>query len=305
MARPTIIATNDTIRKILKHEIMKYGNAADLNHIDVSKVTNMVCVFNGAAFNGDISKWDVSNVTDMQGMFQHSRFNGDISHWNVSNVITMSGMFSNSQFQGDISKWDVSNVTNMERMFSCSDFNGDINQWNVSNVKKMARMFEDSSFNGNVSNWDVSNATSMYAMFSNSYFHGNLSNWSMHPDCDMKHMLTTAKELAVPPLLQVDSIAEYRETLEIMFGESVSTLRLDTINHGTVTIMPNHGVPLLLLPDIEPEAIHAELTQEDATKLQMLYQLTGSVYQSVKTWEQQRQHHIPTLQTSVDFALCN
>lgn len=37
-----IIATNDTIRKIDKREIMELGPDTDLNHIDVSKVVPMV-----------------------------------------------------------------------------------------------------------------------------------------------------------------------------------------------------------------------------------------------------------------------
>ena len=37
---------------------------------NVSKVTNMRCMFSGAAaFNQDIGSWNVSEVTDMEGMF--------------------------------------------------------------------------------------------------------------------------------------------------------------------------------------------------------------------------------------------
>ena len=68
----TIIATNETIKEIVKSEIERLGNNADLNHIDVSQVTDMSYLFNGSCFNGDISNWDVSNVTDMEGMFDGS-----------------------------------------------------------------------------------------------------------------------------------------------------------------------------------------------------------------------------------------
>ena len=109
----TIIATNETIKEIVKSEIARLGNNADLNHIDVSQVTDMSYLFKESEFNGDISNWDVSNVTNMECMFEFSDFNGDISKWDVSSVENMVGMFDGSCFNGDISKWDVSNVTNI------------------------------------------------------------------------------------------------------------------------------------------------------------------------------------------------
>lgn len=45
-------------------------------------------------FNSDISRWDVSNVTTMSFMFNGaSEFNQSLLEWNVSNVTNMSGMF--------------------------------------------------------------------------------------------------------------------------------------------------------------------------------------------------------------------
>ena len=116
--KPSIIkATNETIRQIVRDEIKHLGNEADLNHIDVSEVTNMYKLFYYKAFNGDISNWDVSNVEDMSCMFYNSLFNGDISKWDVSKVEDMYAMFYDSEFNGDISEWDVSNVKNMSDMF--------------------------------------------------------------------------------------------------------------------------------------------------------------------------------------------
>jgi hypothetical protein len=40
---------------------------------DVSKVTNMYCMFTCARFNGEISQWDVSSVTNMRAMFRFSK----------------------------------------------------------------------------------------------------------------------------------------------------------------------------------------------------------------------------------------
>jgi len=65
----TIKAKNDTIKEIVKSEIKRLGNSVDLNHIDVSAVTNMNNLFSDSIFNGDISNWDVSNVENMSFMF--------------------------------------------------------------------------------------------------------------------------------------------------------------------------------------------------------------------------------------------
>ena len=127
--REHIIATNDTLKDIISQEIRKYGTNADLNHIDVSNVTDMSYMFSNSEFNGDISNWNVSNVTNMSYMFENSKFNGDISNWDVSNVTNMRFMFGNSEFNGDISNWNVSNVTDMSYMFENSKFNGDISKW--------------------------------------------------------------------------------------------------------------------------------------------------------------------------------
>ena len=142
-----IIATDKTIKEIVKNEIKRLGLTADLNHIDTSKVTDMSYLFYGTIFDGDISNWDVSNVENMNYMFYNSQFNQDISSWDVSNVKYMYGMFSKSKFNQDISKWDVSKVKSMSWMFHNSLFNGDISSWDVSNVKYMENIFLGSLLN--------------------------------------------------------------------------------------------------------------------------------------------------------------
>lgn len=184
-----LIATDKTIKPIVYSEIARLGIHADLNHIDVSQVTNMADLFLCNEFDGDISKWNTSNVENMKGMFEESQFNGDISGWDVSNVKTMESMFAHSQFNGNISEWAVSKVESMHAMFSRSKFNGDISNWNVSNVKDMIWMFHRSEFNGNISEWDVSNVELMDEMFIFSKFNGDISKWNVRDDCRMGNAL--------------------------------------------------------------------------------------------------------------------
>ena len=137
-----IINDKNHLKIIIKQEVSTNGNKCDLNHLDVSNVTNMNGMFRSSKFNGDISKWNVSNVTEMNSMFIYSQFNGDISTWDVSNVTNMNFMFFNSKFNGDISSWNVSNVTDMSYMFSISQFNNNVDDWKPYKLNNKKNMFD-------------------------------------------------------------------------------------------------------------------------------------------------------------------
>ena len=85
---------NITLRHAVKDYLSSYGEIGDW---DVSNVTNMMDLFNGArSFNKPLNNWNVSKVpvTDMGGLFDGaSSFNQPLNKWDVSNVKYMGGVF--------------------------------------------------------------------------------------------------------------------------------------------------------------------------------------------------------------------
>ena len=135
------VKNKEELQRIINLEVAEHGYECDLNHLDISNVTDMNHLFYYHSFNGDISRWDVSNVTNMARMFSHSQFTGDISRWDTSNVRIMELMFERSIFNGDISRWDVSKVTNMRRMFEYAEFTGDVASWVLSRDCNATQVF--------------------------------------------------------------------------------------------------------------------------------------------------------------------
>lgn len=120
----------------------------NINQWDVSNVTDMTNMFNGANnFNADISKWNTGNVTKMARMFAElDVFNQDISNWNTSKVTDMRAMFRNAKnFNQDLSKWNTENVTNFDSMFlEAVSFNQNLGTFNLKNATKASKMLNDS-----------------------------------------------------------------------------------------------------------------------------------------------------------------
>ena len=145
--KPSIIyATDTTIFKIIDSEIKRLGNKADLNHIDVSKVTTFyqpyTYLFSG--FSGDVSRWNMENCKDMSAMFNGcTDFNCDISEWNVENVENISSMFMNCDiFNQDLSKWQFKKLVKAYQTFrNCKAFNQDLSNWDYSHCNDTSYMF--------------------------------------------------------------------------------------------------------------------------------------------------------------------
>lgn len=139
-----LLAKNKThLKDMINQQIKMYGEKCSLNHMDISLIDDMSCLFYQTEFNGDISLWQTSHVQDMSGLFMFTQFNGDISQWNTSSVTNMREMFYNSSFNQDIGQWNVSNVTDMKNMFLDSAFNQNVSHWNTTALKNLDNMFDN------------------------------------------------------------------------------------------------------------------------------------------------------------------
>lgn len=159
--KQTKILVNDSnIKTILEEELNRLGSNADLNHIDVSGVTDMHKLFRLTRFSGNVSKWDVSQVVNMAQMFQGTvGFECDLGEWNTENVKDMSRMFSlDSKFTGKgLENWNVEKVEKTDMMFSgCTLFNAPIGNWKLNSLRDASFMFQNcTSFDQDLSSWTL------------------------------------------------------------------------------------------------------------------------------------------------------
>ncbi len=210
----------------------------DINHWNVSTITNLVETFFVSSYNQPLNNWDVSNVTNFSGTFKNSPFNLDIGNWDVSSALLMEGMFANSDFNQDIGNWNVSNVTNMFYMFFNSPFNQNIGNWNVSNVVAMLGMFQGaSSFNQDISNWNVSNVTNMREMFRNaSSFNQDIGAWDLSSLSNMRNMFDNAT--AFDQDLSAWDISSLTNATDMFKGVTLSQANYDALLNGWATLDP-------------------------------------------------------------------
>ncbi|MGK0413950.1 MAG: surface protein, partial [Polaribacter sp.] len=173
--------------------------ATDAPNMDSPNFTMQRIFADATNFNSDINHWDVSNVTNMEDVFLKTSFNQPLNNWNVSNVTNMQYMFEGSLFNQPLNNWDVSKVNSMLFMFRNTPFNQNINNWNVSSVNQMGRMFDlASNFNQPLNNWDVSNVKDMYHMFNDAaLFNQSLADWNVGKVTRMTNMFQGAVSLNI------------------------------------------------------------------------------------------------------------
>lgn len=93
-----------------------FANAVDCNipaaNLDISNLDDFEQMFYNSNFNGNINHWDVSNVTNMKYMFQSAgMYSQPMDTWDVSSVADVTGMFHlAAEFNQNISNWCLSNT---------------------------------------------------------------------------------------------------------------------------------------------------------------------------------------------------
>lgn len=99
--------TRSELFRAVREAMESHGNNCDLNHLDVSVITDFRSIFQHLPFCGNISRWNVSNATTLERMFEGCAFNGDLAPWGVKKVKSFARIFHDSNFTGNLSAWQV------------------------------------------------------------------------------------------------------------------------------------------------------------------------------------------------------
>lgn len=103
--RPT---SKEQLKSIIQDELRLQGPDADLNHIDVSEITNMSWLFCYISIRDiKIDRWNVSNVRTMESMFYGcDNFTGiGLDNWDTENVAIMFNMFHDCDAIVKLPRW--------------------------------------------------------------------------------------------------------------------------------------------------------------------------------------------------------
>ena len=167
-----------------------------LNGLDSFQDMSLKSTFRGSNFNQDVNHWDVSRVTNMSGTFRadfdgEQIYNQPLDKWDVSKVTNFFGMFAssseNTSFNQDISGWNVESGKDFRSMFatggSSSAFNQDLSDWDVSSAEGtngqngLDRMFHNITLS--TENYDkLLNSWSQLSLANGQHFSGGNSKYS-------------------------------------------------------------------------------------------------------------------------------
>lgn len=166
-----------------------------LDQMDMSRVTSMAYMFNGATALSSITgmrNWNTGNVTTLEGTFRDvkSISTVDISTWNVSKVTNMHDMFCRcyNLTTLDLSSWNTASLQSVACMFyMCNGTSkltsiGSLASWNLSKLTDMCNWFDHCralKSIGDVSGWNTSKVTNMDCVFAQcEVMSVDCSNWS-------------------------------------------------------------------------------------------------------------------------------
>ena len=177
-----IVADDSTIKEIVKEEMRRLGNDADLNHINTSKVTSFESLFDTLDFCGDVSEWDVHNVRVFSNMFFACRkFDCDLSKWETESATNMTWMFGYCEnFQGaGVEKFIVDKVFDFSQMFiNCKRLTCKVDSWNPIKMKYADEMFKGCElFDCDLSRWNCELLEKGENMFLKTKIENNKKKW--------------------------------------------------------------------------------------------------------------------------------